>query len=253
MPARAATATSACRGLSCARWRAAKREGISDSTRPTLHRHWENSRQYRTIRAFLTRDMIESHAATNATKTYRTMPSHEVHCKLAYLPEQLFDLAADVEGYPEFLPWWVAARVRKREGNVYYTDQVVRFAMVRKRFGSKTILQRPERIDVTSIDGPVRKLHLMWLFEPLADNGCRVALVVDLELRSKLAQDLFRRAIIRTARSIMSAFEARAQRLYGPAPSACTAACERDWLRKEIYAARSKCGGRFKTPRPTPE
>jgi ribosome-associated toxin RatA of RatAB toxin-antitoxin module len=69
-----------------------------------------------------------------------------------------------------------------------------------------------------------RRFHLIWLFDPLPDNGCRVALVVDLELRSKLAQDLFGRAILRTAGSIMSAFEARAHRLYGPAASSCLAA-----------------------------
>jgi len=137
-------------------------------------------------------------------------------CTLPYSPKQLFDLAADVECYPEFLPWWVAARVWKREGSVYYTDQVIRFAVIRQRFDSKTVLRRPERIDVTSSDRKFRRFHLIWRFDPLPDNGCRVALVVDLELRSKLAQDLFGRAILRTVGSIMSAFEARAHQLYDP-------------------------------------
>jgi coenzyme Q-binding protein COQ10 len=149
------------------------------------------------------------------------MSSHEVHCVLVYTPEQLFDLAADVEGYPEFLPWWLAARVRKREGDVYYTDQVVGFGVVRQRFDSKTVLRRPERIDVTSSDRMFRKFHLTWLFDPLPDNGCRVALVVDLELRSKLIQDLFGWAISRMVGSIMSAFEVRAHRLYGPLAGPC--------------------------------
>ena len=163
--------------------------------------------------------MIEFSAVINAAETYRNMPRHEVHCALAYMPEQLFDLAADVERYPEFLPWWVAARVRKREGNVYYTDQVIGLAMARQRFGSKTVLQRPERIDVTSTDRMFRNFHLIWLFDPLPDNVCQVALVVDLELRSKLIQNLFGRAISRTVGSIMSAFEVRAHRLYGPSES----------------------------------
>jgi coenzyme Q-binding protein COQ10 len=149
------------------------------------------------------------------------MSAHRVHCSLPYTRDQLFDLAADVERYPDFVPWWVAARVRSREGNVYYTDQVIRFAVVRKRFDSKTVLRRPERIDVTSADRIFRRFHLIWLFDPLPENGCRVALVVDLELRSKLAQDLFGRAILRTVGSIMSAFEARAHRLYGPSAGPC--------------------------------
>jgi coenzyme Q-binding protein COQ10 len=152
------------------------------------------------------------------------MPSYEAHCTLAYPPEQLFDLAADVEGYPEFLPWWIAVRVRKREADVYYTDQVVGFGVVRQRFDTKTVLRRPGRIDVTSNDRKFRRFHLTWLFDPLPNKGCRVALVVDLELRSKLAQDLFGRAILRTAGSIMPAFEARAHRLYGPTANPCVTA-----------------------------
>ena len=144
------------------------------------------------------------------------MLGHRVHCSLPYTRDQLFDLAADVEGYPDFVPWWVAARVWKREGNVYYTDQVIRFAVIRQRFDSKTVLRRPERIDVTSSDRKFRRFHLIWRFDPLPDNGCRVSLLVDLELRSTLVQDLFRRVILRSVGSIMSAFEARAHRLYDP-------------------------------------
>ena len=44
---------------------------------------------------------------------------------LSYSPEQLFDLAADVERYPKFLHWWKAARIKRRDGDVYYTDQDV--------------------------------------------------------------------------------------------------------------------------------
>lgn len=154
------------------------------------------------------------------------MSGHRVHCSLPYARDQLFDLAADVERYPDFVPWWVAARVSKREGNVYYTDQVIRFAVVRKRFDSKTVLLRPERIDVTSADKVFRRFHLIWRFDPLPDNGCRVAFAVDLELRSKLIQDLFGRAINRTIGSVMSAFETEARRLYGPAPGSCIPASE---------------------------
>jgi coenzyme Q-binding protein COQ10 len=146
------------------------------------------------------------------------MSGHRVHCSLPYTQDQLFDLAADVERYPDFVPWWVAARVWKREGNVYYTDQVIRFAVVRKRFGSKTVLQRPERIDVTSTDGPVRNLHLTWLFDGRPENRCQVSLAVELELRSQLIQDLFTQSMVRAVGAIMAAFEAQAHRLYDPTP-----------------------------------
>ena len=146
------------------------------------------------------------------------MSAHRVQRSLPYAPDQLFDLAADVERYPEFLPWWSAARIRKRDGNVYYTDQVVRFAMLRQRFASRTVLQRPERIDVSSSDGPVQKLALTWLFDALPGNACRVSFAVELELRSRMMQRLFAHAMLRTVGSIMTEFEARARALYDPAP-----------------------------------
>lgn len=155
------------------------------------------------------------------------MSTHSGRCRLPYTSEQLFDLVADVERYPEFLPGWVAARVRKREGSVYYADQVVGFAMFRHRFRSKTILCRPDRIDVTSTDGPIRDLHLVWLFEPLADQGCEVSLSVELDLHSRLIQNRTARIIRRAVASIMSAFEARAHRLYGLSPSTWVTGNER--------------------------
>ena len=77
-----------------------------------------------------------------------------------YKTEQPFDLAADVERKTKFLPWWVAARIRTRDRDVYYIDQVVGFGIVRASFSSKTVLRRPERIDVTSTDRPFRHFNL---------------------------------------------------------------------------------------------
>ncbi len=141
--------------------------------------------------------------------------SHKVSRVLPYEPEQVFDLVADVERYPDFLPWWVAARISQRDGEVYYTDQVVRFGLVRERFSSKTVLRHPERIDVTSTDRPFRHFSLLWTFDPAHEGNCRVALAVDLELYSRLFHELFGRVLPHTLGGIISAFETRACRVYG--------------------------------------
>lgn len=143
------------------------------------------------------------------------MPSHEVHRLLGYTPEQLFDLVADVDRYPQFLPWWIEAKVRKREGDVYYTDQIVGFGPIRERFGSRTVLRRPERIDVTSSDRPFQHFHLVWQFNPVSGKGCRVVLKVDLEFRSQFLQGLFSWRLAGETRRIMAAFESRAEQTYG--------------------------------------
>lgn len=143
------------------------------------------------------------------------MPRHELQRDLSYAREQLFDLAADVERYPEFLPGWIAVRILHRDGDVYHTEQVLGVGTFRQRFRSKTFLQKPEYIIVTSTDRVMQDFTMEWLFEPLSENGCRVTARVTLELRSKLAQAVFDRFVSHSIGSIMQAFEARAHRTLG--------------------------------------
>ena len=143
------------------------------------------------------------------------MPIHEVHRALPYTAPQLFELAADVERYPEFLPWWIAARVRRREGDVYHTDQIIGFSVLRARFSSKTTLRRPDRIEVVSTGGPFRHFHLVWRFDPEPKRLCRVVLAVDLAFRSRLIERAFDAAIATQLDRLIGAFERRARYLYG--------------------------------------
>lgn len=135
---------------------------------------------------------------------------------LPYSPEQLFDIAADVERYPEFLRWWIAARVRDLQANGYCTDQILGLGPVRINFESQTTLDRPRRIEVFSNDSAFQHFRVCWLFEPRRDASCRVTLSVNLELRSRLLQTIVEHVTPDTASDIMLAFEARARRLYEP-------------------------------------
>ncbi len=146
------------------------------------------------------------------------MLRYKLHHVLSFRPEQLFDLAADVEQYPAYLPWWISARVVKREGRVYYTDQIVAFGLIRRRFTTKTTLWRPERIDVISIDRSVRRFDLSWAFASVPEGGCRVSLTVNLELRPSLLEILLRQVLASRINHILVAFEKRARRLYGGVP-----------------------------------
>ncbi|MFO1107560.1 MAG: type II toxin-antitoxin system RatA family toxin [Bradyrhizobium sp.] len=133
---------------------------------------------------------------------------------LPYTAEQLFDLAADVESYPEFLPLWISARIRKRDGNEYHTDQVLGLGPFRIEFGSRTVLQRPSRIDVTSTDFPFRRFRMTWTFEPQPDAACKVTGFSDFELRLSVFQGIYDQVLPNTIGDIMAAFEKRAARLY---------------------------------------
>lgn len=144
------------------------------------------------------------------------MMSRKIERFLPFSAEQLFDLAADVERYPEFLRWWIAARIVKRSANTYYTDQVLGLGPISIKFTSKTMLHRPGRIDVTSVDLPFRQFALSWMFEP-RPGGCRVSLVVELELRSHLLQHIVDRVLPTAIGDIIVAFETRASELCKPA------------------------------------
>jgi coenzyme Q-binding protein COQ10 len=138
---------------------------------------------------------------------------------LPFSREQLFDLAADVERYPEFLKWWIEVTVLKREGNACYASQVVGLGPIRFPFASKAVLSRPERIDVTSTDPAFRKYQLSWRIEASSSGGCRIAVVAEFELASVFLQRLAAQVVPAGIEDVMATFEARAYALYAvPTP-----------------------------------
>src|ERR1700722_10343036 len=143
------------------------------------------------------------------------MPTHAERRKLPYTQEQLFDLVADVERYPEFLPWCVGARVRERKPNLIVADLLIGYRMVRERFTSRVILDRARRIDVSYTDGPFRYLDNHWLFEPEPDGGCTLDFYVDFEFRSRMLQKVIEMLFNEAVRRMVGAFETRAGHLYG--------------------------------------
>ena len=153
------------------------------------------------------------------------MPKHAERRHLPYRADQLFDLVADVERYPEFLPWCVAARVRERKPDLIVADLVIGFRMFRERFTSRVKLSPPQRIDVEYTEGPFRYLTNHWIFEPVP-GGCRIDFFVDFEFKSRILQKVIEMLFGEAVRRMVAAFETRAQQLYGkprPDPGTATA------------------------------
>jgi coenzyme Q-binding protein COQ10 len=143
------------------------------------------------------------------------MPTHAEERFLPYRPDQLFDLVADVERYPEFLPWCVGLRVLRREGNVLEAELMIGFRMIREKFTSRVTLNPPERIDVEYTSGPFRYLNNHWIFKP-ADGGCMIDFYIDFEVRSRIVRGILEPLFNEAVRRMVSAFETRARALYGP-------------------------------------
>ncbi len=151
------------------------------------------------------------------------MPTHAEKRVVAYSAEQMFDLIADVDRYPEFLPWVAAARIRSRTplpegeaGEVVEADLVVSFKLFREKFGSR-VTMRPDvrEIDVEYLQGPFKYLRNHWKFRPLEDGRSEIDFFVDFEFRSMLLQKVIGLVFNEAMQRIVRAFERRAQELYG--------------------------------------
>ena len=143
------------------------------------------------------------------------MPTHAERRVLPHTPEQLFDIVADIERYPEFLPWCVATRIKTREGNLITADVVIGFKMFRERFTTRNVLDRPRRIDVTYHEGPFKYLNNHWLFEPVGEGSCDLDFYIDFEFRSRLLQMAVGVLFNEAVKVMVSSFEKRAKAIYG--------------------------------------
>lgn len=139
---------------------------------------------------------------------------------LPFTREQVFDLAADIERYPEFLSGWVSARIQRRESNICYVEQIVGLGPVRVQFMSKAVLNRPDRIEVTSTEAPFRLFSLSWLIAEAPSAGCRLSVVANIELRSRMMQRIMNQLLPPAVDDVIRAFEARAHRIYADAGAA---------------------------------
>ena len=142
------------------------------------------------------------------------MPQHAETRFLPYTPEQMFDLVADIGRYDEFLPWVQGMRIRSHEGNVVTADMIVGFRMVRERFTSRVTLDRPGKVHVDYISGPLKHLKNDWVFRP-APGGCTIDFSVDFEFRNKMFERLAGMFFGEAFKRMVSAFEARAAHVYG--------------------------------------
>ena len=149
------------------------------------------------------------------------MPTHAETRVLPYTAQQMYDLVADVEAYPKFLPWTAAARVRKvtdqADGSrVMEADLVISFKVFRERFGSRVVLwDANKRIETEYLDGPFEYMRSNWAFRDLDDGGCEVAFDVDFAFRNRLLQGAAEIFFYEAMRRIVRAFETRAEVLHG--------------------------------------
>jgi coenzyme Q-binding protein COQ10 len=144
------------------------------------------------------------------------MPRHSEKRILPYTPEQLFDLIAAVDRYPEFLPWCKASRILQRDERGLTADLVIGYKIFTERFRSEVILDRPRKIDVRYLSGPLSHLRNQWELKPKGRGACELSFEVDFDFRSSLLGAAMEMFFDKALLKMVAAFEARATQLYGP-------------------------------------
>ena len=147
------------------------------------------------------------------------MPQFETRRLVKHSPNRMYDLVADVERYPEFLPLCDGLTVRskkERDGKtLLVADMTVGYKAIRETFTTQVLLKPQElAIDVKYLDGPFRYLDNRWRFEPTDDGGCSVYFFIDYEFKNRLLGALMGSMFDRAFRMFAEAFEARADRIY---------------------------------------
>jgi len=148
------------------------------------------------------------------------MTTRRTRTEVPYTTDQMFDLVADIERYPEFLPWCPALRIvgnNMQDGSgELLADMVVAYGAFREKFRSRVALDRQAKsIDVGYVSGPFRSLTNFWSFEEILAGGSVVNFEIEFELRNMLLQTLAHSFFEKVFSRMSEAFIRRAHEIYG--------------------------------------
>ena len=148
------------------------------------------------------------------------MPQFSTRRRVRHAAGDMFDLVADVDKYPEFVPLCTALKVRSRtpkgDTTVVVAAMTVAYKVISQTFTSRVTLDRPNlQILVEYLDGPFSRLQNRWTFKPTSDTACEVEFFIDYEFRSRTLAMLMGAMFDTAFRKFAVAFEQRADKVYG--------------------------------------
>ena len=148
------------------------------------------------------------------------MPQFSSKRRVRHAAAEMFDLVADAERYPEFVPLCRALKVKSRtakgEGvEVLVADMTVAYKLIRETFKSRVTLDKPNlQILVEYLDGPFSRMQNRWSFSPAGEQACEVEFFIDYEFRSRVLAALMGAMFDAAFRRFAAAFEQRADEIY---------------------------------------
>jgi coenzyme Q-binding protein COQ10 len=151
------------------------------------------------------------------------MPQFSSKRRVKHSASEMFDLVADVERYPEFVPLCNSLKIRQRtpkpDGTeIVVCDMTVSFRLIREAFTSEVTLDRANlKILVKYLRGPFSNMENRWTFEPKSDHACDVGFYISYEFRSRMLAILMGTMFDTAFQRFAAAFEKRADVVYGKA------------------------------------
>lgn len=149
------------------------------------------------------------------------MPQFTNKRRVRHSAADMFDLVADVEKYPEFVPLCQSLRVRSRvdkgEGvEVMTAAMTIAYKLIQQTFTSRVTLDKPNlKITVEYLDGPFSRMQNRWSFRQVGEGVCEVEFFIDYEFKSRTFGMLMGAVFETVFRKMASAFEERADKVYG--------------------------------------
>lgn len=149
------------------------------------------------------------------------MPSFSEERLSTYTVKQLYDLVIDIENYPKFLPWCLAARILSQNDNIIVAELVIGFKNFTEKYTSKITVKPPDidnqfaSIRVDLLEGPFKHLHNYWEFKSVKEDKTTIYFEIDFMFRSKILDSLISMMFEKALTKMSDAFEQRAREIYG--------------------------------------
>ncbi len=128
---------------------------------------------------------------------------------------QMFDLVADVEKYPEFMPWCGGTSVSNRDAHGMQASITISLAGIKQTFTTRNVHEYPQKIHLELVDGPFSMLIGNWTFIALAEDACKVVFTLEYAFSSRTLESLVGPIFNRIASSFIDSFTQRAMACYG--------------------------------------
>ncbi len=134
---------------------------------------------------------------------------------IGHSADKMYALVADVDAYPQFLPWCSGTEVRQLDAHKAMATLHVNYHGLRLHFTTENQMEKGALIDMTLVNGPFKHLDGFWRFVPLSAEACKIEFQLSYELSGKLVEKIAGPVFNHIANTLVEVFVKRAATLYG--------------------------------------